>query len=98
MVKQKKWTFLICSKAVGNAHNNDKSRPYILWTLADLFVLLLIELPTFWSNSINRKRENQYVLPFNVGKRRGLYYAFKICLLSTFSSTVICWIAIWLSF
>ena len=27
---------LIYSKAVGNAHNTDKSRPYILWTLADL--------------------------------------------------------------
>ena len=27
-----------------------------------------------------------------------IYYAFNICLLSTFSSTVICWMAIWLSF
>ena len=32
-----------------------------------------------------------------LGEGRG-FYCFKICLLSTFSSTVICWIAIWLSF
>jgi len=29
--------FLILLKAVGNAHYVDKSRPYIQWTLADLF-------------------------------------------------------------
>ena len=29
LVKQKKWTLLICFKAVGIAHNNDKSRPSI---------------------------------------------------------------------
>ncbi len=34
-------------------------------------------------------------LLFYVG--RGRYYGFNICLLSTFSNTVICWMAIWLS-
>ena len=28
--------FLINSKAVGKAHNTDKSRPYVQWTFADL--------------------------------------------------------------
>ncbi len=27
----------------------DKSRPYILWTLADLLLVYLFELPTFLS-------------------------------------------------
>ena len=36
--KTKKYErFLILLKAVGNAHYVDKSRPYIQWTLADLF-------------------------------------------------------------
>lgn len=47
---QKIWALLTCSKAVGNAHNNDKLRPYIM-DACGLITLLLIELPTFWSST-----------------------------------------------
>jgi hypothetical protein len=35
-----------------------------------------------------------YVLAFFTLSRPAMIYAFKICLLSTFSNTVICWMAI----
>ena len=39
-----------------------------------------------------------YITAFYAVGASVLFYAFNICLLSTFSNTVICWIAIWLSF
>ena len=39
--RHKERAFLIRSKAVGNAHNTDKSRPHNTWAFANLLLVLL---------------------------------------------------------
>ena len=63
--KTKKYErFLILLKAVGNAHYVDKSRPYIQWTLADLFTDVIQNF--LHSEKVNKSqtRKNQYVTAF----------------------------------
>ena len=56
--RHKERAFLIRSKAVGNAHNTDKSRPHNTWAFANLLLVLLIELPTFWSANKSQTRKS----------------------------------------
>ena len=50
--------FLILLKAVGNAHYVDKSRPYIQWTLADLFTDVIQNF--LHSEKVNKSQTRKY--------------------------------------
>lgn len=54
--KKKYERILIHFEAVGNAHNTDKSRPYTIWTFADL---LLVSFKNFLHFEMSNKSQTR---------------------------------------